>query len=859
MMEKRTAVCVVVVMLVGYVSAMDVVQVNDNNMVDDSEAVALMWGIADTTAAVGRMFSYHIPADAFQGKVSKYEVVEAGKDKLPSWLHFAPDIKVLKGIPTPTDAGQLYLEVVAHGSNGKKANDVFSVFVSADTQVMSSGQPLKFKKSGPEVVRCKREEPETVATIVVDADLDGLTVEQRLELMGKFLGHMGLGEEMMKMVPAKARLLQDDTALVTGTGDAAEPQHSGVAMSWLVGCGKVEAGHFPVLQKLDDDSGNGAMGKALGHPISGWRVTNSRLQQHALKRKRRQVRATPTPVVTISPPTATDTAEETTDADTMTHKVVDMASPTFSIEPTPSQPIMPKTTTPTMAATTPKMEKPDVIQPSKPPVTPSEATKTAALPTDIPTTPKDTKPMPPVETTTKKPMDKKCRQPEVNVAIAKQTFFVGEVIDFKIPEDAFNACGMGTSVTFLNLFRNTSSKIEDNWFLQFNENTQTLRGMAMEEQMGTYAMTLVARTSVDPPGRITTMPLKFVIRKPKGRKSKVNHEVSMTIDTDYDAFVGSLDKKLELANKVAGVFGDENASALRVTRIARGSVVYAFTNQTLAGSNCPVDDLKAMADKLVTKDGQLNPEAVMKLKPYVLTGAATQPAGDCEGNSEFPLRSAMAPTVQSGTTPAVMPDSTPKPMDKTAAPIMPKTTTAPSNVTGVATAGKTSEDDIWITTVVPAVVIVAILLIALLIACILYRKKRKGKMNLEDQNTFVNKGAPVIFPDELDDKPSDSSKPLLLEGSPPAPPPEYHVRQPSESPEPAYPKENTPPTDEAEADIETDATSPLYQPPPPVTASSGKQARPHVQQPYRSQPQRSTPRTPPPSFPFPSPLPSPNR
>ena len=59
--------------------------------------------------------------------------------------------------------------------------------------------------------------------------------------------------------------------------------------------------------------------------------------------------------------------------------------------------------------------------------------------------------------------------------------------------------------------------------------------------------------------------------------------------------------------QVASVFGDDNPSALTVTRIARGSVVYAFTNNTLSGSACPVDDITALADKLVTADGSLNP------------------------------------------------------------------------------------------------------------------------------------------------------------------------------------------------------------------------------------------------------------
>lgn len=38
------------------------------------QPVALMWGIADTTATVGRLFQYHIPSDAFKGSVDKYVV-----------------------------------------------------------------------------------------------------------------------------------------------------------------------------------------------------------------------------------------------------------------------------------------------------------------------------------------------------------------------------------------------------------------------------------------------------------------------------------------------------------------------------------------------------------------------------------------------------------------------------------------------------------------------------------------------------------------------------------------------------------------------------------------------------------------
>lgn len=38
------------------------------------EPVSLLWGIADTTATVGRVFRYHLPSDAFKGSVDRFVV-----------------------------------------------------------------------------------------------------------------------------------------------------------------------------------------------------------------------------------------------------------------------------------------------------------------------------------------------------------------------------------------------------------------------------------------------------------------------------------------------------------------------------------------------------------------------------------------------------------------------------------------------------------------------------------------------------------------------------------------------------------------------------------------------------------------
>ena len=38
------------------------------------QPIAVMWGIADTTATVGRLFSHTLPEDAFKGHVTGYKV-----------------------------------------------------------------------------------------------------------------------------------------------------------------------------------------------------------------------------------------------------------------------------------------------------------------------------------------------------------------------------------------------------------------------------------------------------------------------------------------------------------------------------------------------------------------------------------------------------------------------------------------------------------------------------------------------------------------------------------------------------------------------------------------------------------------
>lgn len=135
-------------------------------------------------------------------------------------------------------------------------------------------------------------------------------------------------------------------------------------------------------------------------------------------------------------------------------------------------------------------------------------------------------------------------------------------------------------------------------------------------------------------------------------------------------------------------------------------------------------------------------------------------------------------------------------------------------------AEQTNSREFLITIVVPTVIISIMLFLAGIAACVLYRRKRTGKMNVEEdgRNNYGNKGIPVIFQEELDEKPESGTKtPVILKDEkPPLAPPEYSKSGSLKL------------TDDSEP----------YQPPPPFTRTqdNGRQSRPKPTPTYRKPP-----------------------
>lgn len=396
------------------------------------------------------------------------------------------------------------------------------------------------------------------------------------------------------------------------------------------------------------------------------------------------------------------------------------------------------------------------------------------------------------------------QRPELKNHIDRVDAWVGTYFEVKIPSDTFyDHEDTTTDKLKLTLKLREQQLVGEKSWVQFNSNSQLMYGLPDSSHVGKHEYFMHA---TDKGGLSAVDAFEIhVHRRPQGDRAPVRFKAKFVGDPAL--VLNDIHKKIALVKKLAFAFGDRNCSTVTLQNITRGSIVVEWTNNTLPLEPCPKEQIAGLSRRIAEDDGKPRPAFSNALEPdFKATSIAVMGSGSCRHLQFIPV--APPRRVPSEAPPTEVPDRDPE---------------------------KSSEDDVYLHTVIPAVVVAAILLIAGIIAMICYRKKRKGKLTLEDQATFIKKGVPIIFADELDDSkpPPSSSMPLILqEEKAPLPPPEY----PNQSVPETTPLnqdtvgEYTPLRDE-------DPNAPPYQPPPPFTAPmEGKGSRPKNMTPYRSPP-----------------------
>lgn len=786
-------------------------------------AVAQPSGFPDSSAIVGRMFQMQIPKKA-KDSGSTVTISEAGKDTLPSWLHWEPVSSTLQGLPLEVDKGVHYISVsVANASHVSQSPDVFSIEVHPEEHADIDPVQLAIQLTDNDSQHfvCGNEEPVTVLTVILDADLTKMSSKQRVELLASMKKFSGVGFQHMKVLPVVNNRLFDMSAFMAGPGNAKKVVENGALLSWKLGCA-LDQSNIPNISSVQVPAKEGTMSAHLGYPVVGWYIANKK--PHVPKRVRRQLN-TPTPVPSLLPPT-TYPEPSSRIVPTPTSRLIGPTSdsssqPVRGPVPLPGKPTThtrdPISHTPTLGPpqptkimdTTstiiiqPTMTRPVYVGPSVTPPTPTtkKPTKRPKKPktTPVPKEPKSTTAKPPRSTTISVVHDANTR-PELRNPIDQVKSYIGAYFEVKIPSDTFFDREDGTTDKLrLTLRKNSDVVGEDSW-IQFNSTSQLLYGLPDWQHEGKHEYFMQA---ADKGGLYTTDAFEVRVNR-FGNNVKSPVLFAARFQGDPRSVTNDIHKKILLVKKLAYSFGDRNSSSITLKNITKGSIVVEWTNSSLPQNPCPKEQIQAMSRRISDAEGKPSPIFYNAMEPdFKPINITIKGTGSCRNYMFVP--------------PAEIPDL------------------IPPAVTPAVGAGRQSNDDVYLHTVIPAVVVAAILLIAGIIAMICYRKKRKGKLTIEDQATFIKKGVPIIFADELDDSkpPPSSSMPLILqEEKPPLPPPEY-------------PNMASPETTPLNQDIlgeysglqDDDPNAPPYQPPPPFSVPmEGKGSRPKNMTPYRSPP-----------------------
>lgn len=780
----------------------------------------------DSSAVVGRIFRMKVPnkmEGVYLGDIVK--ITEMGKDSLPTWLHWDADHRILQGLPLDEDKGVHYISVsIADHKQSSSSSEVFSIAVHPEDHMEVESAPLTSNQAQDEVqpFSCPSEEPVTVLTVILDADLTKMSSAERVGLLYNMRRFSRVELEHMKMLPVVNNRLFDMTAFMAGPGNAKKVVENGALLSWKLGC-SLDQSSVPNLDSVQGPAKEGTMSAKLGYPVVGWHIANKK--PHIPKRVRRQLNNTPTPVLTVLPPT---TAVEPPVRIVPTLSSPYVAGPTESVAPPvrgpvplpgkptarfrdpivhtptpgPAQPTQIMDTTSSVSIQ-PTMTRPAFVQPTATPPPTRKPPKKNKKPktTLMPKEPKTTTPSPPVTQSPGVIPDPFNEKPELRNPIDQVNALVGTYFEVKIPSDTFFDNQDGTTDKLRLSLRESHNEVvgEGSW-IQFNTTSQLLYGIPDDKHIGKHEYFMQA-TDKGGLNAIDAFEVR-VNRWPANDKTPVIF--TARFDGEPHSVTNDIHKKILLVKKLAYALGDRNSSTVSIRNISKGSIVVEWTNTSLPQHPCPKEQLVAMSRTLASADGRPSQTFRFAMEPeFRPLDVSVKGRASCKTHSFIPPGEIDIPE--------------------------------PPAVTPALGAGRQSTDDVYLHTVIPAVVVAAILLIAGIIAMICYRKKRKGKLTIEDQATFIKKGVPIIFADELDDSkpPPSSSMPLILqEEKPPLPPPEY--------PNMATP-ETTPLNQELLGEYtalrDEDPNAPPYQPPPPFTTPmEGKGSRPKNMTPYRSPP-----------------------
>lgn len=256
---------------------------------------------------------------------------------------------------------------------------------------------------------------------------------------------------------------------------------------------------------------------------------------------------------------------------------------------------------------------------------------------------------------------------------------------FYDPED-----GTELKLSLLTYERNV---LDPKYWLQFDSKNQEFYGIPKSEDVGQREYVLVAE---DREGLQATDALVVVVSRPN---TEYNNAFEFTLSIQFEDFNNSLTQR-RFVERVAQIFDDPSTSNIQLRSIRMihqtGATHVSFINTTLYRPHnvCPTEEIDKLKMRLLHKDGSIRPRVKDIIGgEFGLSKIHLAPRGPCLPGQEN-IHHAGVPGIKAENGDIV------------------------------------EKDDNLLTIVLPAVIILSMLFLTCIIACILYRKRSTGKLEL---------------------------------------------------------------------------------------------------------------------------------
>ncbi|KFB44386.1 AGAP005162-PB-like protein [Anopheles sinensis] len=330
--------------------------------------------------------------------------------------------------------------------------------------------------------------------------------------------------------------------------------------------------------------------------------------------------------------------------------------------------------------------------------------------------------------------------PQTRNQVDKVNATVGQLLVYKVPADTFYDPEDGSDLK-MKLLTTERHSLDPMHWLQFDPKNQEFYGVPRLTDVGQKEYLLMAE---DREGLTATDALVVYVNQP-AHKRDLSVLFELTLDITHEQFSAAQVQR-RFIERLAQVFGDATTNYIKINHIRpihhTGQVQVSFFNTSLNRQHqrCPHEEIEGLRNILLHQDSTIRAKVRDILgQEFSLQNVSLVPMDNCQG-FDTPHHATSEPE-----------KALPPPISK---------------------------DDYLLTFVLPTVIILIMLLFAFIIACVLYKRRLTGKMELgtdEERKSFRSKGIPVIFQDELDEKPEIGNKsPVILKDEkPPLLPPSY--------------------------------------------------------------------------------------